>query len=72
MQVDYIKAKGLAGAMVWTLDYDDFSGEYCNQGKYPLISFVKTELNTKLPNAARILKISVSILTLIVLLNIFV
>ena len=23
--------------MVWTPDFDDFSGLFCNQGKYPLL-----------------------------------
>ncbi|MBN3289096.1 CHIA chitinase, partial [Polypterus senegalus] len=32
------------GAMVWTLDLDDFSGTFCNQGRYPLINTLKRTL----------------------------
>jgi len=39
-----IKAKGLGGAMFWDLPLDDFSGTFCNEGKYPLINAVKSEL----------------------------
>lgn len=28
----------LAGIMFWALDLDDFNGNFCNQGKYPLIN----------------------------------
>ena len=31
--------------MVWTYDLDDFSGEACGQGKYPLINAVKEVLS---------------------------
>ena len=45
----YIKAKysvqkNLAGVMFWTIDYDDFEGKFCGQGKYPLLTAVKDEL----------------------------
>lgn len=33
----YVKQKGLAGAMIWSLDQDDFNGKFCNQGRYPLL-----------------------------------
>ncbi|TRZ05959.1 hypothetical protein HGM15179_021148, partial [Zosterops borbonicus] len=32
------------GAMVWTIDLDDFTGTFCHQGKYPLISSLKKGL----------------------------
>ena len=44
-----IKANGLAGAMFWALDLDDFSGSQCGQGKYPLINFVKKSLSGYTP-----------------------
>jgi chitinase len=44
-KVDYIKTRGLGGAMFWTLDLDDFNGQFCGQGKYPLINSVKFHLN---------------------------
>lgn len=30
--------------MVWSIDMDDFTGTFCNQGKYPLISTLKSTL----------------------------
>lgn len=30
--------------MVWALDMDDFTGSFCNQGRYPLIKTLQTEL----------------------------
>ena len=40
--------KELAGVMFWTIDYDDFEGKFCNQGKYPLLTAVKDQLYTSL------------------------
>lgn len=43
-QVSYLRSRQLGGAAVWTLDMDDFSGQFCDQGKYPLISNLKSQL----------------------------
>ena len=39
-QGEWIKTNGFAGFLVWSLDFDDFNGESCNSGKYPLIKAV--------------------------------
>uniref|UniRef100_A0A7M5V7Q3 GH18 domain-containing protein n=2 Tax=Clytia hemisphaerica TaxID=252671 RepID=A0A7M5V7Q3_9CNID len=41
---DVIIKKNLKGFMVWTLDFDDFSGHFCGRGRYPIINAVKTAL----------------------------
>ena len=42
----FIKANNLSGAFIWSLDLDDFDGKYCNQGKFPLLSQMKSELES--------------------------
>ncbi|XP_013409193.1 acidic mammalian chitinase-like [Lingula anatina] len=43
----YIRKLRLGGAMVWSLALDDFTGSFCGQGKYPLL----TTLNQGLAGA---------------------
>ncbi|XP_072571745.1 acidic mammalian chitinase-like [Paramormyrops kingsleyae] len=46
IKIDWLKQNQFAGAMVWTVDLDDFSGTFCGQGKYPLITSLRTGLGT--------------------------
>ncbi|XP_052079620.1 chitinase-3-like protein 2 [Mytilus californianus] len=40
-KVKYAKTMGLGGIMFWTYDLDDFSGNHCGQGKFPLLNAIK-------------------------------
>ena len=48
VKLDYLLEKGMKGIMWWSLDLDDFDGQFCGQGKYPLISGVWENLKLKL------------------------
>lgn len=39
----YVRDKELGGAMIWTLDFDDFHG-ICGYGKFPLLATLNLEL----------------------------
>ncbi|XP_061869609.1 acidic mammalian chitinase [Colius striatus] len=51
-KVDWLKQNHFGGAMVWTLDMDDFTGTFCEQGKYPLINTLKKGLGLQNGNCA--------------------
>ena len=43
--MDYIKRHCLGGAMIWSIDLDDFSG-YCSNTTYPLTKAILANLKT--------------------------
>ena len=43
VQANYIKDRGLAGAMVWSMDNDDFNN-HCGQGAWPLLTTLRQYL----------------------------
>jgi len=56
VKVDFVKTKGLGGAMIWSLDLDDFSGKFCGKGNYTLLTKIHHALakndTIKAPSAA--------------------
>uniref|UniRef100_H3B3P2 chitinase n=1 Tax=Latimeria chalumnae TaxID=7897 RepID=H3B3P2_LATCH len=50
LKAQWVVKNNFGGAMVWTLDLDDFSGTFCNQGKYPLINTIRSVLGIQSAN----------------------
>ena len=44
-----MKDRGFGGWMVWALDFDDFNGNFCDQGNYPLMKAINDELGVDIP-----------------------
>ena len=44
LQVEWMMSSGYAGWMLWDFDLDDFTGNYCGQGPYPLTNAMNAAL----------------------------
>jgi hypothetical protein len=53
IKVNYVKKMELGGVIVWSLDMDDKTGTVCNQGKYPVLNTLKTELTKPDPTSPK-------------------
>merc|ERR1712141_416590 len=51
LKIDWIKNNNYAGIMIWALDFDDFDGKFCNEGKYPLMNWMNSQLLGYTPTA---------------------
>uniref|UniRef100_A0A665TBE2 chitinase n=1 Tax=Echeneis naucrates TaxID=173247 RepID=A0A665TBE2_ECHNA len=44
IDVNFLKENYFGAAFVWSLDLDDFNGQFCKQGKHPLVSHLRSLL----------------------------
>ncbi|XP_014671914.1 PREDICTED: chitinase-3-like protein 2 [Priapulus caudatus] len=52
-KVMYMKERRLGGVMIYTLDFDDFSGKFCEAGPHPLLRAIRTTLEQPDPPLVR-------------------
>ena len=45
-KTERMKSKGLGGILWWAPDLDDFNGEFCGEGEYPLMNAARNALET--------------------------
>ncbi|XP_020857131.1 chitinase-3-like protein 2 isoform X2 [Phascolarctos cinereus] len=45
-KVQYLKNARLGGAMIWSIDLDDFTGKFCKKGSFPLLQAIKKTLDS--------------------------
>ncbi|KAG8451049.1 hypothetical protein GDO86_003363 [Hymenochirus boettgeri] len=50
IKAEWLMKNNFGGAMVWALPLDDFSGQFCGQGKYPLMNTLKNALGISFAN----------------------
>uniref|UniRef100_A0A3B5AS11 Acidic mammalian chitinase n=2 Tax=Stegastes partitus TaxID=144197 RepID=A0A3B5AS11_9TELE len=48
-KVRYLQDNRFGGAFVWSLDLDDFAGQFCGEGNYVLINYLRSLLALDLP-----------------------
>lgn len=41
LKVKWASSMSLGGTMLWTLDFDDYTGQFCNQGPFPLANAIR-------------------------------
>jgi chitinase len=41
LKVKWASSMQLGGTMLWTLDFDDYTGQFCNQGTFPIANAIK-------------------------------
>ncbi|XP_033943544.1 acidic mammalian chitinase-like [Pseudochaenichthys georgianus] len=49
LKAKYIKDNKFGGAFIWSLDLDDFAGQFCGEGNYPLISYLRSLMDSDFP-----------------------
>ncbi|CAF1099853.1 unnamed protein product [Rotaria sordida] len=44
LKMQFLKEHGYGGVIMWSLDLDDKTGEFCNEGSFPIFNAAKNEL----------------------------